>query len=386
MGMYYSNIHIKKNGKCNTNSVRDFIVAELKKKGFEATKKADNCVTVALLQPDDSDWITVSSELYQFNDYDGAKQLADVFSKKMETDVITAFCSDSDWAFIGLFNSKQEEDGWINVGLDYEGKFKHELSVEPWKRVVSDEKKLSEMVQKNRGQAEEAFIELASIIKMKPAQTKFMAADANDQNTVLYFKSKGNIKRNPVCLKNYQFDASPCVLDTTTSRYVYNTGEQAKGIGILFSGDYIQNDDIVIKNACFISNGGDYKKREVKPIELKKVICTDGKYGLYWENKNFVIPHGVDPTLSQLKQTGIIYRKMFGIQFIPSGNRRKVLDIKITFIPLANSKGGQDSWYAYRGHKTKAEYIAAHNEEWKSFYKAMDCDNRYYLNPENYDL
>jgi len=187
-----------------------------------------------------------------------------------------------------------------------------------------------------------------------------------------------------VRLQIHQFPLTPCVMEALNLRHAYNLGNSATGLGILFTGAWIASGEIELRDVAVLAHYGAMDKREIRPIELRRVKCSDGSEGLYWEDPEFVIPKVMNPKLSKIKQSQRIFEELFGVQFVPCGNARKVLDIAVTFIPLEN-KEGRASWYVYRGHKTKLDYITAHNRDWKEAAGEMG-QNAGLLNPEDYDL
>ena len=101
------------------------------------------------------------------------------------------------------------------------------------------------------------------------------------------------------------------------------------------------------------------------PITLEKTKLETGEYVYYWKNNEFKISKAISEDLPAQ-----IYNKKrniesIGLRFVPRGNERKMLDIKLTFIPLSNPINGQCTWYVWMGHESKKEYIKKYNEEAK---------------------
>lgn len=385
MGSFYSNIHLKKNTYCNQSSVIELVRSEMKKNGMKETEASPEAVKISFYQPEQSDWITIASELWEADAGSETGTLAGIFAKQLKTDAIYAGCFDSDWAYIGLIREKNGEEGWISVGEREDGTKGGRQKLAAWKKLVSDPKGLENIVKKERIFAEEMFSELAPTLGMNCEQTGYTVDTDPEQSVYLYFTAVEAPRKEPVRLNIHLFQLVPCRMEEPNTFCAYNLGSHSKGLGILFTGDYIQEKEITFKDVQFISNIGDTNKCESRPIELKRVRLSDGKLGLYWEDKDFSIPQAVDEKLPEMKRMNLIFKKAFGVRFTPFGNARKVLDIKVTFVPLENREKGQTSWYVYRGHKSKLEYLNEYNREWKEF-ASMTGENGGFLNPENYDL
>ena len=186
-------------------------------------------------------------------------------------------------------------------------------------------------------------------------------------------------------LNIYEYGLKPCTLGKPNVVFVYNKWQSSQGIGILFTGDYIENNEITFDNISFMSDYGNLNKRRSIPIKLKRVKCNDGKYGLYWEDKSFIIPSAVAENLTSAKLVELTYNRIFGVRFTPNGNKKMVLDIMIHFIPL-NCINGRDVWYVYRGHKSKADYIEWYNNKQIAFYKNLSGLKAEVLNPDDYNI
>lgn len=391
MGKTYTNIHIKKNDVYSYDSLREYVIKYMKQRGAEEVERDESDTMVAVYSPCNSDWITISAEDIEFTDYKSVYANAKALSDFSGSDVITASCCDSDWGYISLVNSKCKEKSWININVPYTGLKLHRTSISSWTKRVSDFNSFKAAVAKNRTMAEETFEEIAPMINMDISQTDFMYdnVDSADKSQVeiLCFKTSSSAKKQSVKFKLSQPSLSPCHMDRGSAVFAYNVGEKSRGIGILFYGDWVENDDITIKEVSFGSNIGDIEKRCINPIELKKVKLTDGNYGLCWEDKEFCIPAGVGLGMSESKKAKLILNKEFGVWFTPSGNSRKALDIKVAIYPLMNRSDGGAVWYCYRGYKSKEEYIVNNNKHIKSL---GGMSNQRFaellLNKEDYDL
>ena len=75
MGLFFSDIHIRKNGNISSDSLKDYFIPELQKKGFAVSdEENENTVSLCICCPEESKWISVCTELYDFNTYEEAQE------------------------------------------------------------------------------------------------------------------------------------------------------------------------------------------------------------------------------------------------------------------------------------------------------------------------
>lgn len=387
MGLSYSNINIKKTAKITSESVREYLISEMKSKGFEYDEKTDD-VTVSIYYPANSDWISVTSDSMNFKGYDDTNAVSSSASSFFHTDVIAASCIDSDWGFINLVNTEKSEEGWINVCKPYTGKNLHRKSISAFRSLVSDYPALLKIVANEPTYAESTFCELATLLNMKEEQTFFSADTALEykENIIrLSFKAPDSVENIPSSFKICYSRCEPCKMGEPKDIYVQNVGGVSKGIGILFWGDYIQNNDIEITDCRFVSNVFDNEKRTERKIELSRVKLNDGTIGLYWEDRDFAIPHAVGNGMSDMKQSELILKKAFGVIFTPTGNARKSLDITLRIYPLTNAREVNGRWRVWDGYKSKIDFIHSYNKMWNVFSGVKGIESMQ-INPDDYDL
>lgn len=390
MGVTCSNIHIRKNDEYSALKLREIIKAEMSNRGFTLSDNSgDDVCTIKVYSPNTSNWVSFTMEALHLRDYEDIKGVAIRLVKLFNTDIIVSECIDSDWAYLGLFKAGKRNEGWINIGKNYDGKTIHKTNLALWKETVKNPPIIDTINNKQYIFAEEAIKEIAPMIDMDIDQAIFPASinrSLEESINYLYFKkTKESGSKTSTQLNIYEYGLKPCTLGKPNVVFVYNKGQSSQGIGILFTGDYIENNEITFDNISFESDYGDINKRRIRPIELKRVKCNDGKYGLYWEDKTFIIPSGVAENLTSAKLVEKTYNRIFGVRFTPNGNKKKVLDIMIHFIPL-NCKSGRDVWYVYRGHKSKADYIKWYNNMQKEFDKLSSGLKTEVLNPDDFDI
>ena len=384
MGLFISNIHIKKNEHFNITLLIEMLKQQMVEKGYSESQNADDAeIAVSIYSSDESNWVTVASDCFNFNNADSTKAATTPFSEKFETDVIAATCVDSDFVMMNLINSKRNLDGWINVGEFY-GPKPRRASIAPWKNVVSDYEKFYNIVKSNYTFAEDVLYKSAEYFGMSSEQCALQPDDNslsdNEHIITLYFSSPIIAEKKSPKLEISKFNLTPCQFGRNQVVFVNNKGGRSNGVAVIFWGNFVENDDLIIENATFESDYGS-DKRKVVPITLQKLKSAAGDWILYWEDRNFNIPHAVNQSLPYSKLSELEFEKVFGVRFYVSGNPRKLLDVKVSIIPLENYQHGSDTWFVYRYKKTKRAYIESHNQGWKE--KGFD---NLMINPDDFDL
>lgn len=400
MGAFFSNIHVKKNDVFSKDDLIAMLTENLLAKGYKRLETSDNSESELVIYcSKDSEWISVSSDFYDFCSENDTRLAAEPISDKLNTYVIAAACIDSDYAFMHLVGSNNGTDGWINSGAPYDGMKKlRRTSVAPWKNVVSNYEEFKAAVKEKYDYAEDMLCDMAENLGMRPEQCLLESGHSEmfDEKDItrLYFSAPEEIEKVPPVLKITCFNLMICLPDKSNTVFVNNKGGRSKGVAIMFTGDYIENDEIEIYNATFISGFGE--KRRTVPISFTKTKSKDGKYILWWEDKDFQIPPAVNPNLPIMKRQKLEFDKEFGIRFYARGNERKFLDIKVFIIPLENYENGADCWYIYKHYGTNRKFVEKKIERTKeelSLYteserqRVVDANPQIYIiDPDKYDL
>lgn len=379
MGMFFNNIHVRKNEEYDLKQLKNQLIKQMKEKGYKfVSDNDDGDLSVVIYEPEDSEWISVASDDFQFTTLDSIKSTIAPISDMFHTDVIAAECNDSDYLMLNFLNTNDDTDGWINIGSLYGIKKLRRNSIAPWKNKVNDYDCFKEVVKKQYTFAEDAFYEIAEYINMQPRQACLETDNLSDLDNINVYKLSffaPGIEKNLPKLVIPTYNLMPCKIGESCCVFVNNQGGKSKGIGVMFVGDYVEDDEIIFQNVTFESDYGS-EKRKIVPIELKKVELMNGKQAFYWNDKDFMIPPAVSKDIPMIKRMDLEFKKKFGVRFVPQGNPRKTLDIKVVIFPLENSYDGQVSWCVYERFKTKEAYIEDYNKTWRK--KELD--------PNDFDL
>ena len=365
MGQFFNNLHILKNKEFDKERLMDSIIKYMTGKGFTLDMGSPD-LSVIIYDPDDSDWISIATEAFEFYSLENIKNTVNSFTSVGSTSAITAACYDSDFLQLSLTNFDTDEEGWLNAGRPEEGMKLKSDSFSAWKKIVKDVDKLKEIAAADYVFAEEAFGKVADLIGMNPKQTTISTStEYFDGSEVIKFFFSA--PKQTVDLPKFEIPRAnglPCRIGESDVVGVVNKGGQGKGIGVMFVGDYVENDEITFSDTKLqVQENGEWK---FIPFELKKTKLSNGKMCYYWTDPNFPIPSGVSEKIPLDKRMSMEFEREIGIRFTPQGNPRKVLDIRIVIYPLSNSREGQTSWYVYKPFGSKANYIEFHKELFNS--------------------
>lgn len=105
MGAFFNNLHIRKNETADVGSVKNEFTEYLKSKGYQPTENGDDADDTAYIYTsDNSDWITVFSDVLEIGDEQTFAEILHPFSKALNTDALAVACVDSDFLFMNLIN------------------------------------------------------------------------------------------------------------------------------------------------------------------------------------------------------------------------------------------------------------------------------------------
>ncbi len=139
MGAFFNNLHIRKNEIANVCSVRNEFAEYLKSKGYQLTENGDDADDTAYIYTsDNSDWITVFSDVLEIGDEQTFAEILHPFSKALNTDALAVACADSDCLFMNLINDSDGTDAWANVGYVEDVGILRRSNLSAWKNKVSN--------------------------------------------------------------------------------------------------------------------------------------------------------------------------------------------------------------------------------------------------------
>lgn len=139
MGSWFSNMNIRKSQAVTVDAVSQALVRMMGERGYEAAASAEDADgLLALLVGEDSEWITVCSDLLPLEEPEQFAPLGNALSAALHTDVLGIACFDSDFLWLNLLNADEKLDGWVGIGSGRELGFSRRSKLTPWKKKVRD--------------------------------------------------------------------------------------------------------------------------------------------------------------------------------------------------------------------------------------------------------
>lgn len=386
MGYSFSNIHIKKQENITLQQVKETMLGYFAKNSYQLVdKKSEADFALYILEPD-SRWYSACCDAIDFSDSQSIRTICEPISSELHTDVIASSCFDSDFLFLNLINMEQNVDAWVGFGHDESNSFHRKNSFRAWNSKVSDIESFKQILKKQYVFAEEAWNDIEPLLQMQQYQGTF-SQDCLDEFregliSVLYFRSTSEKnEREPAKLSIQNYDLMPCKIGKDKIISAVNLGGASKGIGIAFSGSYVETNEISFRDVQ-IEYHFDRHPRKIIPLTLERIRTVDNRWIYYATVPDFPIPEGVKEGLPAKRSMDEIFKRSFGVRFTPEGNPRKCLDICIHFIPLSNRKD-QCCWCVWFYEGSKRAYIEAYNNSWLRT-TAPDL-NEILLNPDDFD-
>ena len=392
MGKFFKNIHIKKDNKIDINSLKESFVSLMISNGYKVEDKkdiADGKITI--FSSSDSKWITVFSDLFEINNSKDFRNIYD--SLGIKNDFLGIYCYDSDYVGLNLINDNDGVDAWVNIGMSCEIKSIRKSNFKDWKYRISNLEKFKELSKKEYTFAED-FLDYSGEFFELPLKQAVMQGgvdifEDDDKIYEIYFSIANNsIKKELPKLEIVLPTLVPCIPGETQVISAYNNGGESRGLSVLLFGDFVEKEEITFTETYL-----QYKiKKQYKliPIKFEKVKINNDLWVYMWKDENFYIPPKVKEELPLMKKEKLVFERTFSIRFVPNGNNRKFLDIKVCFIPIKNSKEGQCTWYVWKRFSSKREFLEEENQHRLSdpFFGAgiFPEDRGGIYNLEDYDL
>ena len=380
MGMSFENIHFRKNEYYRLDLLIHHLTERMQANGYVPINDGtEGDVSINICEPLEGDWVSIASELFLFRDDSGMRKEMEPFARLFHTDVIGAFCCDSDFLVLNLLGEDREKMGKIVAGSPYAG-WSRRGCLTPWKSVVRDFESLKLLAKDEYCCTEELFSEMTKLLNMTEDQAfldvNSLFRDDEIVSVKLSFRIQEKTEDSDALpkLKIWQYSLMPCVADSFNCVYAINTGGSSRGIGVMFYGDFAEKDELTFRDVSFRFGADKGAGENIIPVNLEKVKLKDGKYAYYWTDKEFMIPAAVSKNVPEPKREKMMYDRSFGVFFTPQGNTRKLLDIKVVFYPLANPRDGQTSWMVYSLYGSKEKFIEGYNAIFPGKLKREDFD------------
>lgn len=167
MGMWFSNLHIRKHEMTTAEAVEQAVCKLMDKKGYcPALSEQDAEVAVAILSSDRSQWFSVHSEVLMFEQSDDFAEMAIPMSTELQTDILGISCFDSDYLYLNLIHAELKKDAWLEIGEDLDYEIGRPTELAAWETEVADFPRFSECAEKEYVFAEEFLWEVEDCLAL----------------------------------------------------------------------------------------------------------------------------------------------------------------------------------------------------------------------------
>ena len=165
MGQFFSNVHLRKNDKTNSENLMTYYHEIMHQKGYQKVESEDDADLTLAVYDHEGQWISVASDIIEFSSEENMADMCKSLSEQYDTDVMAICCVDSDGILMQYSNTKK--------GIDYcpgVSKRSHPAS---WKEIVTDYQKFKETLSNHEYIAEEVLETVEPMLGLLPQQGSF---------------------------------------------------------------------------------------------------------------------------------------------------------------------------------------------------------------------
>lgn len=364
MGIFFTNIHIKKTPELSIEDIEKAFLIELEDKGYHLTDKEDEAVHVLKICDFGSEWFSVASDYFEFSSPQSISNLYMPLSGALNTDIVVMGCFDSEYIYLNLLNKTEGIDAWLNIG-GIPGLSKERRSNKrSWKKKVIDYG-LFERILKESQTDPPLFLENSEHIFMMNRQQIYYEVDFFDcseemsetdspEEHCLYFSGKEVTNKESLpSLRISDFVLTPNENGKESNITAISNGSKSKGLGVLITLKNGNLEEVKIENAHI---GYMRYKSPIAPVDLKKCMSEDGRDVYYWEDRSFPLFQKVRDDLPMVRKAEAEFNNTICLWFTPYGEYERLQDIQVTFIPLKNP-ANSCTWCVWDGYPTKEAYF-----------------------------
>lgn len=385
MGSWFSNLHIQKSGQITETAILAYIREWMAAREYlPAASQEDADAAFAILCDDRSNWISVYSDLFSFDDPKAFSDYAAPMSRALKTDILGISCFDSDYLYLNLINSETQLDAWAGIGSAAGLGIRRRTNLSAWKTKVEDYQSFQAHIKSEFVFAEEVLGKIEHCLRLpyefSTASYDHLAELGQQERAVyLYFKLPEGMKnQEPPKLEQHTYSMMPCFVGSPAIVTALNVGGASKGLSVYFVGPYVEHEDITFSDVCFVKRKNGVP--ESVPIKLEKVQLADGQWAYYYHDPGYKLLPKVDARLPAGKKWQAESERSITLRFVPRGDSGKILDITVVLVPDKNPQG-QTGWNVWYPFGSKQAYIRHHNETWS---KIPGCEKNL-LREEDYD-
>ena len=351
MGQFFSNIHLRKNDKADAGKLMEYYHEVMLQKGYQKVESEDDADLTLAVYDQGGQWISVAADIIEFSSAENMAETCRSLSEQFDTDVMAFCCVDSDALLMQCSNTRKGTDAWAKAG--YCPGISKRSRPASWKGIVTDYQQFKEALSDHDSIAEDVLETVEPLLGLLPEQGSFRydLSEEYPGTLLAYYKAPEDEKKENPSLAIGIYSLNEC---TMNSKYnvvcAVNRGGSSKGLGIAFSGPYVEKEEICFRDVQleYGYDGGPASK--FIPLELTKIKDKELGWIYYAEVPQFKIPGKADMSLPDMRYIDEESRRSFGVRFTPEGNERMAGDICVHFIPLKYPKG-QCWWCATKNNR-----------------------------------
>lgn len=379
MGSWFSNLEIRKTERITMESVFGCIKDNLAQRKYALVEHAQDAdVVVAVLRVQNSDWISICSQVFAHDDPDSCQEIAAQFSARLHTDVMGIACFDSDYLYLNLINTDENTNAWVGIGSGKEIGITRRNNLTAWKKKVTDYAAFSAAVKRSYICADELLAAVEGCLRLPEEQGSLSLDYLKDSSlqkdaVFLYFcQEQGESQKCPDLRTCYMHHAVPCFDGKGNSVYFLNLGDEFCGLSVYFLGSYVEQEEIIFSDVKL----GRVHQQLIN-LELQRIQLSDGQWAYYCHVPEILIPPGVSQRMKSEMRNHLEMERMQKLSFVPHGNPRKMLDITVVVVPDGNPDN-QAKWNVWEQYGSKEAFIKHHNKIWKQVRK-LEPDPKQWL-------
>jgi hypothetical protein len=363
MGATFTNIHIRQTDSNSYSILERFLLNVIQAEGYRQVDQETDADISLYIYQNDSPWISISSDLLDFQDEESIQAFCSPLSSSLNSDVLAIGCFDSDFVYLNLINAKEKIDAWARVGTLFDNPFRRRTTPAAWRSKVTNLDEFKSALKTNNGFAEGCLNKIETLLKMSPNQS-LLVPDMipymkPGKITTYHFAFPESKSIEAPKLYIPQFSLTPSWLNKDQVVGFVNRGGKSRGIGIQFTGNYVEHGDITFKDVQLEYDLGHFPRKTI-PLKLEKQRTSTGEWIYSTEVNDFPIPEKVNRKLPPQRFQKEEFNREFLIRFTPEGNPNKILDISLTVFPLKYPEL-KCVWCVWHHSGSKREFILDFN-------------------------
>lgn len=349
MGSWFSNLQIRLTEPEHpfaADRIADLLTQTL---DLSLTDKNDADIAITILIPENSQWLTVTSDLIDGNT-DSLLHAAKNISEELKTEVLAISCFDSDYLFLNLIDFQNELDAWASCGRYPDGKAPRKSNFNAWKTHVSDASAFRRIMRAKYILAEECLSAIEPLLSLPVVQSMCTSEDEPDCGEIRNYYFKYNQKdpsvRPPVFdLLSYSsyFDVGDEKNGSNLISFL-NKGAASRGVAVFLTGPCITEHQVEVTSVS-LQFRDNHDNWNFLPVDIRMTTFDNGLTGFYGECPDIRIPPAVSENLPWQRKMQLEHQRSISVRFtlsaaVPGSPSDKQFDLlQVSLVPLENFSG-----------------------------------------------